>query len=1124
MRPFNKLYLVIPILTLLASYTSALADSPTPTYPQPDRYAVMLHNGNLNFPSPWLESERIHYQAVLKHAKADIIVVPVQTQNYAIDRIGRYLITRYLADAIQSSTTQKVADVTLVSRAIGEYSRIYSRQAVYQLANMLGAKLIVWSFAGHKKDGKLTLTIALDEKTGEIPSDKTSPTERTWNDIAFSDVHLPSELILELRNDILKLISLGKGKEINKADPNTGEIPEIPTSFAEISKQDQTPLESAYYYQLLGLLSPHMAERARERFFERSLLALRHISNEDPNYRLILARAYFHLHRRPAAKHFLGKPSSEEERAMAALLDGNLVSLSKITANISHPLPRLLAEIELADLRWSYDQPADLARSNEILDAIPKEWHDVVQRALYDKDDWMRQSNIFIKKILDNTFPIQGPTAESLLTGAALMGDSLVSLGDIGLSVKTHINTLIDSGKAPPCCQSENIAVTSWDIIYLLEALGKANLLKSLQFEISTQGSPQKAISLYDLYKPIYEGHPGMTYLYAIALADAAKKKTGPSSDYMKRLSIQLAERAYTWEGGQSRTSMGAAIYLIAAKKTVYPLYNGDFPRRYYWFPKLEDGDMSTVSGSAPYPKYFTNFSRALSYTHDDFDTLLRMYELFPSNHPALVKALSTTSAGRFKGHPKRTDFLADLKIKGGKLSDAIDILYQDVSEEPYNWSIYEKLGNLLLEEGKTADVDKLFKRYPGFEHSENDKNVRLNPVDISNNAARAGLALLHHGDADDASYFFEISSDTQTGSQYQLICAEMVGLSKRDFFVAALAAKANAIRYNDTLALKRYILYLKTFGYSELANDTLKQANTRFDSLRANLQGVELALARLSGESKDVAELSKKYAQPNATVSTIEDARLLDAEIHESLIDRIPTDADIAYIREKTKGLPIGDRLAVFLEGYKKAAMGDYKGAMQKFKFCIERKGEIDVPCLSYLPYIAWASVKSGDIDSFDDFMKSISKWKNRKSYLIASAIISGAKGQYKTSIEMLNQSLYEKNAGQPLLGSPYEIFLACNWLYQLTNEDIFRAHGLKWVTWAQLISPLQGWPYAAEALFSQSKQDQIEALGIAYKLDKNSMLLKRFSDKEIKASKDWLKINNPFKQNRDTSEAFST
>ena len=179
----------------------------------------------------------------------------------------------------------------------------------------------------------------------------------------------------------------------------------------------------------------------------------------------------------------------------------------------------------------------------------------------------------------------------------------------------------------------------------------------------------------------------------------------------------------------------------------------------------------------------------------------------------------------------------------------------------------------------------------------------------------------------------------------------------------------------------------------------------------------------------------------------------------------------------------------------------------------------------MSVLPsYIAWASVKSGDIDSFDDFMKSISKWKNRKSYLIASAIISGAKGQYKTSIEMLNQSLYEKNAGQPLLGSPYEIFLACNWLYQLTNEDIFRAQGLKWVTWAQLISPLQGWPYAAEALFSQSKQDQIEALGIAYKLDKNSMLLKRFSDKEIKASKDWLKINNPFKQNRDTSEAFST
>ena len=40
-------------------------------------------------PDPWMDAERDLYQGILARQKADLLVVPFQTQGYGLDRIER---------------------------------------------------------------------------------------------------------------------------------------------------------------------------------------------------------------------------------------------------------------------------------------------------------------------------------------------------------------------------------------------------------------------------------------------------------------------------------------------------------------------------------------------------------------------------------------------------------------------------------------------------------------------------------------------------------------------------------------------------------------------------------------------------------------------------------------------------------------------------------------------------------------------------------------------------------------------------------------------------------------------------------------------------------------------------
>src|SRR5262245_43527394 len=67
--------------------------------------------------SEWREREKAFYASLLGNATYDILVVPFQVQNHALDRPIRSLMTAQLAFAIAAAQKGTVADPYVVARA-----------------------------------------------------------------------------------------------------------------------------------------------------------------------------------------------------------------------------------------------------------------------------------------------------------------------------------------------------------------------------------------------------------------------------------------------------------------------------------------------------------------------------------------------------------------------------------------------------------------------------------------------------------------------------------------------------------------------------------------------------------------------------------------------------------------------------------------------------------------------------------------------------------------------------------------------------------------------------------------------------------------------------------------------
>jgi hypothetical protein len=1102
--------------------------------------------------SLWQESEKALNETVLKKRTYDVLIVPFQVSGYAIDRIDRALMTRYLSRALETSTDLKFPSPTLVMRTLGESSRTFNDYDVFQLANKLGVKKIIRGYVGHNLNEQMNITMIVQIRSDQEYFSPTTKSEKyEWRDITISDERTPGEAFASILHDVTARLQLTKTKKKAIKATLDEESPVLPSDIRElVTDKSTSPIVRAYYLQLLGMLHPEQSV-TKEQLFARSLVVLQEVSPHLSAFKVLKARALFHLYRRPAAVAVLGEPKSAEEHAVSAVLDGNLMLLEQSIKDIKNPLLNLISQIELFDLLWSYS--GDQARSTSI-DAIVKHypgWEAIIARRVQHRDNWKQQTNLEIKKELDRLFPIDDFTIQNIIKNKLAIGDISIDDDDVLFSVYNHYRRLLE--KQPESwVTNESATLVKRDMLDLMVSIGESNLLKKIRLR-RWQALNEDIISLADRYEAIYQGHPEIAHQKAIALSQISYTKQGQAQRNLREEASQLHQNACFWSQGQTGVAPTSCIN--------NRFYAADFPRRPYWKFSNDPKALSDrkYRGSQELTQrgtlYITLHDRtglmnnelSLMYTQTDFSAFSAYYEtLLKLRMNDEAATLLKKNSHRFIGNTARTSFFARLAEKEGDIQKA-RALYEDaIASQPGVWNPYEGLSGLLIRQGDYKAASKVSLTYPLFvAPKDGDENSSISTVSLSNYAYDVGSDLWWSGYAEEAKPLFTVSAGYDTGSSAGMRSATFLAILERDFYKAAQIALTNAKRYNQPKNYNHYAELLHVMGYHDEAWSAFTQIQNRTNNTLA--WSPVLVGHRMEGRTTDE-QLQWLKKQP-AGIQTSSDAttyiflinaldRVLNSNLSKLLLAREeqirqsqnqnqpfisqnpkqqapaspPQDNKMKELLQKH-----GDPMVPLAEGYTFLKKRKFSEAYAKLKVRFSEDW-IRKDMFSFaMPYLIWSAAKSENVEGVD---ARLAEYKNALSddfdYYLSKAFLLGSKKGHQEAIKNLKfarNHILNLN-GVRILPEWYQLMEACEWLYEDSKNGGYRELLVEYARMHQTIRPMDSWAYAFEAKHTNSTADRTRALALTLYLDKQSERIEHFSKKEKTNALEWLKNNNPFLQ----------
>ncbi len=1078
-------------------------------------------------PSPWVDAEKARYRSLLKQGRYDVLVVPFQVQGYAIDRPGRSLMTRYLIDRIERTTGSRVPSLTLVSKALGESMRRHGDSEISSLANDLNIKVLIKGYVGHHRDEKMKVTLFVqvrDQARGFKPSSKTIRIER--KEVAFSDDHLPSEAFSDLLDSLMNDLPLHQLTKTQIKTYKKEKKISVPDTIQEItSRTPASPVLSAYYLQFLGMLYPE-ENAAREYLFERSLVSLHQVSPNSPDYPLLKARAYFYLHRRPAALEALRSTATPEEKAMIAVLNGDLPMLKKTVEAIKEPLPKLIAQIELNDLLWLYDS-YNAKKTGEAVANGFTGWKMLIGRRLRASDVWTVRSNVEIKKALDDLLPVPDFTVDSIARASIARGDSLYNNPELEFSVYNHCARLL-TDQADKFIISDSALPVQRDIVDLMAAIGESNLMKMANLRIKVQALHEEGLSLLDRYELLYRGHPYISYLRSVALYNLAKAKQNLAADNLTKTAGDLAYQACWLSQGQNATSY--------AECGNHSLYDADYPRRSYWSPSadtardrlLRENTSSTFQAaklSTQQLYTLQNLEQSLNYTHAIFGYLETYYEkLREFKMTREAGDLLKKNSNRFKGNMLGTAFFAKQRERDGDVPGAQKLYEEAIDSGQTVWGPYLNLGRLYIQQGEFRKASATFDKYPLFLVAPDEfrSDDAVNTVALSQQAFGAGKLLLWAGAIKESMTFFKRSADYQTGSGASMRSVTLLALNERNYDLALQSSLETAKRYNMSSDYAEYIRLLHVLGYHKEAwavTGTLPRKNIDDSSWSPIILGHQMEgkredeqLAWFEQNFKETASLYKK--QQYVFMSHILD-RAPYEKVSE-LVERIGNNdgggkSSPAHAAQKAKSF-----LAWFADGYYQLRMKNFQGAYQVFRDRVARDTGAYVKSSGHiLPYFVWSCIKSGRASEADSYIQAYLDFYGKDfDYYLLKAFLSAGQKKHMEAMNHLKSAQYvlpDKLEGR-VMYPLYQLLESCEWLYEESGYEGYRGLALTWAQLYQKIQPTIAWTYSIEAKFSTVKDERLKALALTLYLDRQSDRITNFSDQEKRAAKEWLKDNNPF------------
>lgn len=1034
--------------------------------------------------SAWIEREKALFADVVAADRHETLVLPVQAEGKSFDRAERALMMRILVRRIEERTGARLADPTLVSRALDARARTIDPKIFQRLAERSGASTVIESRVRRSNDN-FEFQAQVWKRAGD--SWQVADT-KTLKRLPYGDRE-PAWLALRMTADaLLDDLKIAKGARQDRRPPDTGagEGPNDLLAYAQ--RQDGTAEERAARIQLFASL--HKREDIdADSLWVRSLIALDD-APDSPTVRRLEARAYLHLNRRPYALERLGEPAAPADRALRAALDGDAPAMEKAVDAMQAGPERIMSEIELADLYSAYQLNARLlARRPTVLEgaqnayahllafrlSAPAEWfsanvHGEVASLVGAKESRWRD----VLRWLYWAYWLPDPRASSVLEMAA--------------HIERTYGPLWRSHAAEWSGAPAGTSLAEWDYFDLLFAANRAAAVKALTSVHFNQGLSGQARRDIEAVDRVFGGYPWFTYLHAAAL-DKIGTEMAPSSQLPTfSRSSALALAAYRWEGGETDLSSAAEHYIFERKYEKYDDEPIPWHRSRDIAPAREYVDRITYS-KAEIDDRIAEARRRLAYT-DRFTKPLRelVSWLRRAGDREGVQRTVADNLNRFAGAESRVRLLDQIRDAGASSAEVLPLYVERMELDPESWDTRWRVASLHMEGGQPKEAQRILLEYPPFHRPAVSHDI----VRLSNAAYLAGAYLHNAGETSLAVPLFQLSAKMQTGSADWMHSLEMLALGAKNFRAALESAKAQVMRYNDSGAGMRYALYLAMLGRREEAQQTLIASLGKFDD--EAVWTAAFIAHRMWGLEGPEAEKWLAQAAVASGRDTYFNAALRERHAFMlGFVDRAPSGEAMAHLKRVIRANNGSWFYSSIAEGYAALQERNYGVAAEKLRRAFDDIFNIGLTrhqqLVDLLPYMTLALSRSGRRAEADAILERYSLNLGADSdYLIARALLEGGDGRHEEAAATLRRAFLRlpRLSTRTFFGG-YVLLDACEVLLRESGNEVYReliqgfAHRLQ-------VSLPNPWAAAFEAKYARDLDDRQLAIAAASILDPRS------------------------------------
>jgi len=1100
----------------------------------------------------WNKQESKRHFNYIKNQKYDFIVLPVQDAAATHDRVSRMMSARWIANSIQQNSNHKVMSPELFLRLVGGRATHFTEEDVSRIATKVGAK-VVHLFANSVGQGNLTsntgpnelakLAVVLSDQNNKIIESKIykiNDLTKAWEFIDNKQQQ-PSTVNLRLLENAMfeKSTQIAKDfvdiKIINKTQSTTTDNPSwnLPVRLDKIENFASNKEQHAAYLQLFALLTPKIFEYERRRLFERSLLALRDVSEHSINYNLLTARALFHLYRRPQAIKQLSTAKNSAEKALKAYLNGNYTSLLEHSNKIDNQLLKVSSFIELNALHLQYDKKTNI---NQAIEHFDKNWKFLLSSAFKDTDGWYTPNNLTYFTQINGLFPQFDKTFLKILKEQSITGDLKVYKQDINIMEIVFNRT--SSLNKNSCCSQYAGTLEIADVWALYKNLAQANVLQELYRITILQGNYSHAIEFSESIEPVFIGHPRFMRLYVAALLYGGEEQQEPRRSYLFNKAYTLSESLNKKAGGIDYDSLAITDlrkdlrrYLSAEQKKTIGVIGRGFSGKFYPSSILYD----LTQG------YFS----ALPYTNSSLSTLHSAKKFKKISEEKFSQQLQT----RFEGHPGKIAYLADQVNDNDNDQDkAVKLLLDAIKNGADEWSIYNKLAETYIENSQYSNAKDAYLKYPYFKKQDN-----IDRIQIANQAYIAGSRLFWLGSHKESRPLYSISSSQRTGAGSELAARQRLALLDGDYNKVIGYAYQRGQRYNDIYGFRDYLAYLHIVGLNNDADAGFRALAPRFR--QPNLWTSQFVGDRISNKTLPDIDTWLKSFNNEATVEHIKN-QTKRYQVLQSVTDRDPALlASTQLVKPQGKVLtnnrlmlktPLSrlfsdkylgtncdksppcdveqlkipssniEEYSGFIHAYQQLNTGQFEASFKSFIAYDFYNNLIFWPNAKYaLPYFTLSASKvisKDELKKLNLLMKDKEYGPNFDTYL-SRAVIEAKLSNTDLALSLLDDAFNNRpHTGTRPIFSWYQITEIAEWLYKETGDKRFIIKALAWAKRYQVIQPQFGWAFAFEARYSEVKKDRIRAAGYASYLDNQSFWLKMVPAKIKKSGQAWWTKNKPF------------